>query len=358
MTTIVLGGGYAGVTAANRLAAHGMRVRLVTPRDWFVERIRLHVVASGARDHARVPLEALLDPRVDLVLDAALRIRTMRVELASGHELPFARLVYAVGSGAARPGPAHRITEETGAAALRAELAARPEAPVTIAGAGLTGVELAGALALAGRRVRLVSASSPPRGAARDLLVALARRGVEVRTGTRVELSVPHAEEILVDTTGFAVPDLAAISGLPVDSRGRLRVGPSLEVPGRPDLLGAGDAVLVEGPGATHLRPACASAMPLGAHAADVVLARNEGRSPAPFSLGYAARCVDLGAGHGHVQLVRADDSERAIAVTGRAGGLLKEAVCRLTLRWMSRAASYSWPRGPEVPAGVEVLAR
>ena len=35
-------------------------------------------------------------------------------------------------------------------------------------------------------------------------------------------------------------------------------------------------------------------------------------------------------------------------AVTGRAGGMLKEAVCRLTMRWLrqerDRAGSYSWP--------------
>ncbi|WP_409185378.1 hypothetical protein F9C11_14475 [Amycolatopsis sp. VS8301801F10] len=47
MTTTVLGAGYAGVMAANRLAGRGEEVVLVTPNPWFVERIRLHRVATG-----------------------------------------------------------------------------------------------------------------------------------------------------------------------------------------------------------------------------------------------------------------------------------------------------------------------
>ena len=61
MVTVVLGGGYAGIMAANRLASRGAPVRLVTPHPWFVERIRLHTVVSGARDDARIPLEQVLD---------------------------------------------------------------------------------------------------------------------------------------------------------------------------------------------------------------------------------------------------------------------------------------------------------
>ncbi|MDQ2624355.1 MAG: dehydrogenase, partial [Actinomycetota bacterium] len=108
---------------------------------------------------------------------------------------------------------------------------------------------------------------------------------------------------------------------------------------------------LVLGPHGRHLRAACATALPMGAHAADVILARSRGGAAAPFDLGYLMQCVDLGAGRGHVQLVKADDSERPVAVTGRAGGLLKETVCRLTLRWMARAGRYSWPSGPSTDA-------
>lgn len=40
---VVIGGGYAGVMAANRLASRDdLAVTLVNPRPQFVERIRLH----------------------------------------------------------------------------------------------------------------------------------------------------------------------------------------------------------------------------------------------------------------------------------------------------------------------------
>lgn len=377
MTTVVLGGGYAGIMAANRLAARGAPVQLVTTRPWFVERIRLHTVASGARVDARVPLDELLDERVELTLGTAVRAGSDVLELESGGDVPFETLVLAVGSGAS-PAPdatwrsggawgsgaamsprAFRVTEEDDAARLRAELEARPDARVTVVGAGLTGIELAGALTAAGRSVRLVSAHEPRRAATKAHLAELARRGVTIETG--VHLDVEHLEdthdEVLVDATGLLVPPLAHESGLPTDEHGRLIVDETLSVPGHPRILGAGDAVLVRDPRARHLRAACATALPMGAHAADVILARADGQDPAPFDLGYLMQCVDLGNGRGHVQLVRPDDSERAIALTGRAGGLLKETVCRLTLRWMARAGRYSWPAGPAV-AAAPALAR
>lgn len=39
---VVIGGGYAGVMAANRMTRRGVTVTLINPRPAFVERIRLH----------------------------------------------------------------------------------------------------------------------------------------------------------------------------------------------------------------------------------------------------------------------------------------------------------------------------
>ena len=48
---IVVGGGYAGVMAANRLTRRdGVTVTLINPRPAFVERIRLHQVVGGSND--------------------------------------------------------------------------------------------------------------------------------------------------------------------------------------------------------------------------------------------------------------------------------------------------------------------
>ena len=350
MRTTILGGGYAALMAANRLAGHGAAVTVITPHPWFVERIRLHAVAAGLRTDARIPLATLLDPAVEVVEDTAVRIADDAVHLASGETLAFETLVYAVGSGGPRPTAAHRVATLEGALRLRDALEAEPRAVVTVVGAGLTGVELAAALRSRGRSVRLVTAAPPVRRAARAHLDALARRGVSVETGRTVDLDAA-GEGIVVDATGFAPSPLAADSGLPVDAQGRLLVDDRLTVADHPRILGAGDAVRVQGPRAAHLRPACATAMPLGAHAADVVLARVAGTAPAPFGLDYVVQCVDLGSGRGHVQLVRGDDSERSVAVTGRAGGFVKEAVCRMTVRWIKGGDSYSWAGRATAPA-------
>ena len=53
----MIGGGYAGVMAANRLTQRDdVTVTLVNPRPSFVERIRLHQLVGGsARRRRRLP---------------------------------------------------------------------------------------------------------------------------------------------------------------------------------------------------------------------------------------------------------------------------------------------------------------
>lgn len=105
-----------------------------------------------------------------------------------------------------------------------------------VVGAGLTGVELAGELAEAGRRVTLIcgtqllpSVGEPARRAAAKRLRKL---GVDVQapaTAIRVdEDSVTLSDgrvlpsALTVWTAGFGVPRLAADSGLRTDALGRL----------------------------------------------------------------------------------------------------------------------------------------
>ncbi|MFD2470906.1 NAD(P)/FAD-dependent oxidoreductase [Amycolatopsis silviterrae] len=341
MTTTVLGAGYAGVMAANRLAGRGEEVVLVTPEPWFVERIRLHRVATGLRENARLDLKTVLNPAVEVIEGTATKIGDGKVQLASGENLPYDTLLYAIGSGASASNGSYRIVSERETERLRDALAEAPEAPVTVVGAGLTGVELAGALREAGREVKLITAATPERRAIQAHLRFLAKHGVEIEFA-RVDPA--EIEGIVVDTTGFTVPSLAADSGLPVDESGRLLVDEQLTVPGHPNILGAGDAVH------SSFRAACATALPMGAHAADVIIERRQGQSGKPFRMGYVLQCTDLGGGRGRVQFLHPDDTERAIAIDGRAGGLVKETICRMTVRWLTqerdRAGRYSWPAG------------
>jgi len=106
---VIIGAGYAGIMAANRLAGskQDLEVSMINPVADFVERIRLHEVAAGARATAAVPMESLLSERVDFTEDSAARIdpENRRVHLSSGRApVSYNVLLYAVGSGQAASG--------------------------------------------------------------------------------------------------------------------------------------------------------------------------------------------------------------------------------------------------------------
>ncbi|MFE7927317.1 FAD-dependent oxidoreductase, partial [Streptomyces sp. NPDC057456] len=102
---VVIGGGYAGVMAANRLTQRDdVTVTLINPRPTFVERIRLHQLVGGS-DDAVVDYAKILADRVRLTVDTVTRIDAAgrHVELASGGTVGYDYLIYAVGSGSAHP---------------------------------------------------------------------------------------------------------------------------------------------------------------------------------------------------------------------------------------------------------------
>ncbi|MFI7636151.1 FAD-dependent oxidoreductase [Nonomuraea sp. NPDC049400] len=73
---VVIGGGYAGTLAANRLRMRAdVDVTLVNPRPKFVERIRLHQFVARTGD-ATIDYGTLLGEGIQLVVDSATRIDT------------------------------------------------------------------------------------------------------------------------------------------------------------------------------------------------------------------------------------------------------------------------------------------
>ncbi|OPE44680.1 NAD(P)/FAD-dependent oxidoreductase, partial [Mycolicibacterium diernhoferi] len=163
---IVIGGGYAGVLAANHLLQRGdLEVTLVNARPEFVERIRLHQLAIGT-DDAVADYAELLGERVRLVVDKATRIDTAarRLELASGTALDYDYLIYAVGStSGAAPESAYRLGELEDARRLAARLQDVPvSAPVVVVGGGLTGIEAASEFASESAGTRPVTLVTGP----------------------------------------------------------------------------------------------------------------------------------------------------------------------------------------------------
>ncbi|MEO3757880.1 FAD-dependent oxidoreductase [Mycobacterium sp. B14F4] len=366
---VVIGGGYAGVMAANRLAPH-TDVTLINPRPQFVERIRLHQLVAG-NDDAVADYATVLSEDVRLVVDGAERIdaAARRVELASGRALSYDYLVYAVGSTGAVPAGvpgarefAYPLSEFEQAQRLTSRLADVPlSAPIVVVGGGLTGIETAAEFAEAGRAVTLVgdalapSLSGPGRRSVakrlRKLGVTVIEDSVAAVTADSVALAcgrtLPSAATVW--TAGFGVPGLAAASGLATDEVGRLLTDETLTSITDPRILAAGDAAA---PSGVPFRMSCQAGLPLGAQAANTVVSRLAGASAATVSVPMTAQCISLGRGAGTLQVQRADDTPVNLYIGGKAGALIKEQVCRWTVKWLAGEArkpgSYKSLKGPD----------
>lgn len=97
---VVVGGGYAGVMAANRVRQReDVTVTVINPRQVFVPRLRLHQLVGGTHD-AVVDYQEVLAEGVKLVVDNATRIDATgrTVTLAGGGSIGYDYLIYAVGS--------------------------------------------------------------------------------------------------------------------------------------------------------------------------------------------------------------------------------------------------------------------
>ncbi|GAA4523360.1 FAD-dependent oxidoreductase [Brachybacterium paraconglomeratum] len=351
---VIVGGGYAGVVAANRLSTSpALTVTLVNPRPSFVERIRLHQRATGSYD-ATVPYREVLAPSVRLIVDTVTRIvaDSSRLELASGVELHFDRLVYAVGSHAATPevpGAAeHAIALSTLEQSddLRHRLESLPAgAPLTVVGAGSTGIEVAAELAEQGHPVTLLAGGglgpSLHPSTRRTIARQFERLGARVLSGPGARAVAVQADRVqLADgrelssartvwTAGFTVPDLARRSGLTTDASGRLVTDEALTSVDDDRIVAAGDCAA---PSGRPYRMCCASAQPLGALAAETVLLRVAGDAPRGRSLALPGQCLSLGRRAGVMQLARRDDTSLRTHVGGRPGALIKEGITAGTL--------------------------
>jgi NADH dehydrogenase len=368
---VVIGGGYAGTLAANHLRLNAdVDITVINPRPVFVERIRLHQLAAGTRS-AAVDYGTLLGDGVRLLVDNAERIDTVAgtVELTSGTVLDYDYLIYAVGSTgvipAAVPGAtefAYPIAELEQAERLRDALGElHPNAPVTVVGAGLTGIEAASELAEQGRQVRLICGAtlgpSLSRPGRRSVAKWLHRLGVDIVEDAtvgevRADAVVLTGGEVLpsaltVWTAGFGVPELAARSGLHTDALGRLLTDETLTSMDDPRIVAAGDAAA---PSGQPLRMSCQAALPLGAQAANTVLSRIAGTPPAVVDQAFTGQCISIGRKYATIQLARPDDSPLNLFVGGRAAASVKEAVCKGTVWGLRKEAAkpgwYRWLKG------------
>ncbi|TDD14098.1 NAD(P)/FAD-dependent oxidoreductase [Nonomuraea diastatica] len=366
---VVIGGGYAGVMAANRLTQRNdVTVTLINPRPAFVERLRLHQLVGGSHD-AVVDYKDVLAKSVRLVVDTVTRIDAAgrRASLATGGTVGYDYLIYAVGSGSADPRVpgaaefAYPIATLEEAQRLRPVIDAAPAtAAVTVVGGGPTGIETAAELAEANRTVTLVCGGMlgpylHPR-VRRSVAKQLARLGVTVLDGPKAKVTAVTCDavqlgdgrelpsEVTIWTAGFGVPDLAARSGLSTDAVGRLLTDETLTSVDDARIVAAGDSAA---PSDLPLRMSCQTARPLGAHAADTVLSRIAGERSAAINVGYFGQCIALGRRAATAQLASRDDTVNKFSIGGRLGAMIKEGSCRGMVKELAhegrKPGSFTW---------------
>jgi NADH dehydrogenase len=296
--TLILGGGFAGGWIARQLGRRGATV--ISPENFMLYTPLLPEAASGMLEprHAVVPLRAMA-PHAELLLGkaTALDAEKRRVRVEAGEQViwvGYENLVVALGAIARAlpiPGLAdhalgfkdlpdaiqlrnHVLGRLEAAVAAPNETHRRRELTFVFVGAGYAGVEALGELSdlvrdalryypsLRAEPQRWVLVDAAPRilpeiptRLGDYAAVLLERRGVEIHVSTTLESLEAHAAVLsggtriltstLVWTAGVRANPAVERLGLALDERGRVVVGPTLQVEGHDRIWALGDCARV-----------------------------------------------------------------------------------------------------------------
>ncbi|MFF0339097.1 NAD(P)/FAD-dependent oxidoreductase [Kribbella sp. NPDC004875] len=354
---VVLGAGYAGAVAAGRLARRlhpeDVTITLVNAEPDFVERVRMHQVATGQDLKPRPFSEMFAGTGVVLKVAKVTAVDVDRKIVSLGTEgLEYDTLVYALGSRwnpQDVPGTAEHafeIASRPGALRLRERLESlTPGQTVAVVGGGLTGVEFVTELAEArpDLDVALLVRGElgdwlSPKGR-RHVRKVMDRLGITVHENASVTsvgaghvttadgTTVPVA--VTVWTAGFAVHPIVQATTLEVVDTGRIVVDATMRSVSHPDVYAVGDAAYAMGSKNKPLRMSCASGQPMAWQAADSIAARLTGGKRAHAPLAYFNQCISLGRKDGLIQYVTSDDRAVNAALTGRIAARYKELICK-----------------------------
>ena len=334
---VIVGGGFGGLAAARALRKAPVRVTLVDRRNHHLFQPLLYQVATAGLSPADIayPIRSVLrrQRNAHVILADATGVDVARRELVlKDGRLGYDYLVVATGARHAYFG--HPEWEELapGLKSLEDALEIRrrillafekaerePDAAtrralltIVIVGGGPTGVELAGAIAEIAREVmkadfrsidptetRVVLVEAGPRVLATfpeslsgEAAAALAERGVEVRTGTRVTAIEPGAvgfdgEHVAAATVlwaaGVAASPLVKSLGGALDRAGRIEVAPDCSVPGHPEVFVIGDAATLKDAAGQPLPGVAPVAMQQGRYVARLIRRIVAGEAREPF---------------------------------------------------------------------------
>jgi NADH dehydrogenase len=344
---LIIGGGFAGLVAAQTLKRGNADVTLIDRRNFHLFQPLLYQVATGSLSPGEIaaPLRAVLSrhKNIEVLLGEAVDLDPIakNVVLRDGAKFPYDSLIVGTGSKTSYFGkdqwrsiaPSLKTVEE--ATAIRHKLlyaferaersASEDEASdwltFIIVGAGATGLELAGALAEIARETlkhdfrricpqeariillegtpRVLSAFPEDLSAKAEQLVS--KLGVEVHKGTMVtnidsngvdytqgnETKRMNAKNVLwtggVVATSFG-RRVAQRTHAETDRSGKIKVNPDLTVPNFPDIFVTGDLAHVLNEDGSQVPGVAQPAIQEGRYAAKVILARLQGKpAPGPF---------------------------------------------------------------------------
>jgi NADH dehydrogenase len=359
---LVLGGGFGGLGAAQKLRKANADVVLVDRHDYHTFQPLLYQLATGLLEPSAVghSIRDLVhhDHQDNVTVHktpvTAIDLEAREVTLGEMAPLTYDFLVLGLGAevtffgteGAAEHAfPMYTLPD---AIRLKEHVLGKWEAAdkdpsliedgalnIVVVGGGPTGVESAGAIAELYRndfardypgiaqekaRVILVEAGPEVFGMFKPNLrtyakEALEKRGVEVVTGARVasvaptRVSLKSADAIAAHTlvwgAGLQGNQLVQSLGLELERGNRIGVGPDLTVPGHPDVYAVGDIAAITDAKTGQILPQLGSVgLQSGEHVGETIARRIQGKEPKPFKYKDKGTMATIGRGSAVVQML------------------------------------------------------
>jgi NADH dehydrogenase len=357
---VILGGGFAGIGAAQKLKKASADVVLVDHHDYHTFQPLLYQLATGLLETTGVghSIRDLVHDQDNTTVHktaiTGVDLDARKVELAELEPLSYDYLVLALGAQVNFFGtdgaPEHAFPMYTLPDALRlkehvlAKWEAADKNPaliddgalnIVVVGGGPTGVETAGAMAelyredfardypnIPQEQARIVLCEAGPEVFAmfkddiREYTVkALAKRTVEVKTGNIVSSVAPtrvtlkSGEELKAHTlvwgAGLQGNVLVKSLGLDLQRGNRIGVGPDLTVPGHPEVYAIGDIAAITDSKTKQLLPQLGSvALQSGEHAGETIAKRIADKEAKPFTYRDKGTMATIGRGAAVVQMM------------------------------------------------------
>jgi NADH:ubiquinone reductase (H+-translocating) len=357
---LVLGGGFAGIGAAQKLTNSDVDVVVVDKHDYHTFQPLLYQVATGLLEQPAVghPIRDLFhkqeNARIHQDRITAVDLDSREAQFAELDPLSYDYLVLALGAevnffgveGAAE----HAFPLYTLADAVRLkdhvlrtwEAADRKPAliddgalNIVVVGGGATGIETAGALAELYNGVFRKDYPDVPQDQARIVLVeagpelfpmfkpdiraytekALVKRGVEVMTGEVVQSITPQRVTLksgtvlkahtLVWGAGLQGNELVRSLGLELVKGNRIAVDGELRIPSHSDVYAVGDIAAITDEKTSQVLPQLGSvALQSGEHAGETIARQIEGKETKPFKYRDKGTMATIGRGSAVVQML------------------------------------------------------